>query len=285
MSNEWVTRCKFVKVKPTEKQVLICLADWVRDDKGSTWPSIKSLTTWTCLSERTVQRAIRSLEREGWLTIIPPGLNRANTYVLNAEKLLELDIQEKARELADLKAAIQARRKELCGPAEGVSLTGCQSDGGVTVTPDGCQSDTRTVNTLLKNTPHTPQPPAGGLKASDENAGGQPLLSLVDWLRQVQASGQDAVPESDEVWNYAAAVGLPREFVALCWREFKRRQMQSGKRRRDWRSHFRECVMGSWYKLWMLSAGQDARLSTAGEQATRFFEALDCDDAGTGGGE
>ena len=102
-----------------------------------------------------------------------------------------------------------------------------------------------------------------------------PLMSLADWLAAVQASGRDAVPLTDEVFDYAAAVELPQSFVTLCWREFKRRQLKAGKRQRDWRERFRECVRCSWYGLWLLSAGQEARLSTAGEQAARYWEAVD----------
>ncbi|PTT89008.1 hypothetical protein DBR42_08655, partial [Pelomonas sp. HMWF004] len=120
-----------------------------------------------------------------------------------------------------------------------------------------------------------PQASPGGLKDSDAIPQRGVLMPLQSWLDAVQASGQDAVPEDDEVFSYADTVGLPRSFVALCWREFKRRQLKSGKRQRDWRERFRECVTGNWYGLWLLAAGQDARLSTNGEQARRLFEAQD----------
>lgn len=100
-------------------------------------------------------------------------------------------------------------------------------------------------------------------------------MSLADWLAAVQASGADAVPADDEVFDYAAAVELPKGFVALCWREFKRRQLKAGKRQRDWRDRFREAVRSNWYGLWLLAAGQEARLSTAGEQAARYWAAAD----------
>jgi hypothetical protein len=138
------------------------------------------------------------------------------------------------------------------------------------------------------HTPHTPQAPPGGLNGPGVNRqprGHGVVLSLEVWLAEVQASGQDAIPKADQVFGYADAVQLPREFVALCWREFKRRQLKAGKRHRDWRERFRQCVEGNWYGLWRLEAGQAARLASNGEQALRFFEALDHAAAAGEGGE
>ena len=49
-----------------QKAVLISLADQANDD-GYCWPSVKTITMRTCLSERAVQRAIRWLELAGIL--------------------------------------------------------------------------------------------------------------------------------------------------------------------------------------------------------------------------
>jgi hypothetical protein len=289
VSTRVMDACWGMQLDPSVKAVLMSLADQANDE-GVCWPGVGSLALRTCLSERTVQRSVRTLEGLKLLSCeMGAARNGQNRYTLNVALLRELDRQ---REAAKGEAAgMRQAALELAAPRQGVTGGDTVSPRhhvtpGDTVSPGGCHGVTQTViEPIPIHTPHTPQPPAGGLKAPDGAAGGQSLLSLPDWLQQVQASGQDAVPEGDEVWDYAAAVGLPREFVELCWREFKRRQMQAGKRRRDWRAHFRECVRGGWYGLWLLSAGQDARLSTAGEQATRFYEAQDRDGDDAGGGE
>ena len=48
-------------MSPAQKAVLISLADQANDD-GYCWPSVKTISTRTCLSERAVQGAIRWLQ-------------------------------------------------------------------------------------------------------------------------------------------------------------------------------------------------------------------------------
>ncbi len=49
---------------PSEKLVLLAMADWARDD-GRCWPSIKMLADKSGVSERTVQRMLREAEKAG----------------------------------------------------------------------------------------------------------------------------------------------------------------------------------------------------------------------------
>jgi hypothetical protein len=110
-----------------------------------------------------------------------------------------------------------------------------------------------------EQSPHTPQ---GGKKS--------PAIGLKAWLESVKAKGEKAVPEGDPVFSYAADVGIPEEFLALAWREFRHRYTQpDAKRYRDWRSVFRKAVRGNWLKLWYV--GQDGAygLTTVGHQAQR----------------
>ena len=55
-------------MSPAQKAVLISLADQANDD-GYCWPSISTIATRTCLSERAVQGAIRWLHSAGLLSI------------------------------------------------------------------------------------------------------------------------------------------------------------------------------------------------------------------------
>lgn len=49
---------------PSEKLVLLALADWAHDD-GRCWPSIKKVAEKSGVSERTVQRMLREAEKNG----------------------------------------------------------------------------------------------------------------------------------------------------------------------------------------------------------------------------
>ncbi len=51
---------------PSEKLVLLALADWAHDD-GKCWPSIKAVADKSGVSQRTVQRMLRGAEKSGLL--------------------------------------------------------------------------------------------------------------------------------------------------------------------------------------------------------------------------
>jgi hypothetical protein len=55
-----------LQLRPTSKAVLISLADQANDD-GVCWPSVRTMITRTCLSERAVQGAIKELVELGHL--------------------------------------------------------------------------------------------------------------------------------------------------------------------------------------------------------------------------
>ena len=66
----------------TERFVLLALADHA-DEKGRCYPSIAGLCAKTCMSDRGVQRILRRLEVDGWLTVkTGGGRSKANYYVL-----------------------------------------------------------------------------------------------------------------------------------------------------------------------------------------------------------
>lgn len=51
-----------IGLRPTEKFVLLTLADRYNDGEGCAWPHIKDIAHRTGCSERTVQRALHDLE-------------------------------------------------------------------------------------------------------------------------------------------------------------------------------------------------------------------------------
>ncbi len=64
MSTRIMSECWPLPMSPTQKAVLISLADQA-NDHGVCWPSVGSVATRTCLSERAVRKAIRDLEEMG----------------------------------------------------------------------------------------------------------------------------------------------------------------------------------------------------------------------------
>ncbi len=66
MSTQIMAQCWPIKISPTQKSVLISLADNA-DDNGECWPSQTTIADRTCLSERAVRDAIKGLESLGYV--------------------------------------------------------------------------------------------------------------------------------------------------------------------------------------------------------------------------
>ena len=71
-----------LSVTSTQKVILWAMADQA-DDEGQCWPSVAGLMEATCLSERALRDALRTLEAAGILsTEVGGGRNRTSTYRL-----------------------------------------------------------------------------------------------------------------------------------------------------------------------------------------------------------
>lgn len=71
-------------ITPTQKLVLVCLADHAGKDGGNCFPAIARVASECCLSERAVQYAMRQLAELGLMTAEPrPG--RSTLYSLPIE--------------------------------------------------------------------------------------------------------------------------------------------------------------------------------------------------------
>jgi len=94
-------------------------------------------------------------------------------------------------------------------------------------------------------------------------------VCLKTYLAVCKAQGVKAIPPGAAVLTYVDTVGLPREVFLLHWQEFKTRNIESGKRQKDWLRALLNSVRGNWYGLWVISGGVCV-LSTKGVQAQRF---------------
>lgn len=99
-------------------------------------------------------------------------------------------------------------------------------------------------------------------------------VSMRSWLAECAAKGEKPIPEGDASLRYAASVGLPDDFVALHWAEFKARGLEADRRYKSWRKAFTNSLRGNWYRLWRVNADGSVVLTTNGEQARRAQVAL-----------
>ncbi|MBQ1761930.1 MAG: hypothetical protein IIZ92_03400 [Aquincola sp.] len=160
---------------------------------------------------------------------------------------------QREREAAERDAA--EREQSLCDAAE---KQGQEGDKG------GCHAMSRDVTTEKSREEEIPPIPPKGAKP--------PAVGLKSWMQGIKAKGEKPIPDGDEVFTYAAEVGIPLEFLHLAWLEFKHRYGQpDAKRYRNWRLVFRKAVRGNWLKLWYVSSGEYA-LTTVGIQAQRAHQ-------------
>lgn len=115
------------KLDPTLKLVLLALADNASDVGDKCWPSIKLVSRKSCISERTVQRCIKTLEERGFIKVTRRFRNNksqtSNSYQLNISAPDKL-----------------SPPRELCHPRDDMSVIQqvtqpCQGGGDKIVSP------------------------------------------------------------------------------------------------------------------------------------------------------
>jgi DNA-binding transcriptional MocR family regulator len=96
-----------LQLPPTEKFVMVSLADQANDD-GLCWPSVGTLVERTGYGERTVQEALRQLAQRGLIErVVRPG--SSTVYQLNLAALPQLDLFVEARRRARLPSVYKQR--------------------------------------------------------------------------------------------------------------------------------------------------------------------------------
>ena len=94
MAYELNLLCETANVKQSEKSVLSKLCDRANEKNNyKCWPSIGLIAENIGRSPRTVQRAIKSLELKGYISIEKrywaAGVYPSNVYTIRIEKLIE----------------------------------------------------------------------------------------------------------------------------------------------------------------------------------------------------
>ena len=222
------------KLPALQKIVLLMLADRTNKDTSRCDPSITRLAEDCGMSERSTRNAIRALENIGLIETIHrsrEGVNLPNHYRLKIQSLVGVG---------------HHMPQGTARPAPGVGHhVPTNQEVKPVIEPEYDAEDEK---------PSSAQSSAIGIKT---------------FLDYCKAHAEKPIPESDPVFEYASRVGIPNDFLWLCWREFVDRNHERGKRYRNWRQAFRNCVRENWYKLWWCKSDGDYELTTSGVQAQR----------------
>lgn len=180
-------------IESTDKFVLLKLADHADDEGRNAWPSVETIARAICKSERTVQRALRKLERDGWIVVErAAGPKRPPTYRVIAA----------AR--GDKMTPIGAPRGDT-HDAAGVTK---QAVGVTPMTPRGDTHDTR--STREPSIEPSIDPPVARARLSTsryvEAFGKKPTRALATALNDLDL----AHPGECLDWAFAKAAGAAR---------------------------------------------------------------------------
>lgn len=100
----------------------------------------------------------------------------------------------------------------------------------------------------------------------------RPDICFADWIEKVKAEGKKPIPEDHEVFRYAEKIGLPIDFVRLCWLEFKTSFSENRKKKQaDWPKTFSNYVRKNYFRLWFEKEG-GWQLTTAGIQLKKEMQ-------------
>lgn len=123
------------------------------------------------------------------------------------------------------------------------------------------RSDSLIPDSLIPDSRPAPAEPASRKPKSGK-------VTLANWLENLP-EGEQAIPADDSIFDWAAKVGVPDDFLRLAWLTFKSKYSEDSKKYADWRAAFRNSVRGNWFKLWWIDNDGRYRLTTVGEQARR----------------
>jgi hypothetical protein len=102
----------------------------------------------------------------------------------------------------------------------------------------------------------------------------QAKISLGLYLDRCKGFGDKAIPENHRVFVYADQVGIPSEYLWLCWKKFVSYYLEgNGKNKKyiDWPTTFCNYVKNNYAKIWWINEDGAYQLTTTGKQAQKEF--------------
>jgi hypothetical protein len=197
-----------------------------------------------------LERLAINLERSGFIRFYSGG-GKIYVHIVNFTKH-----QNPHKNEREAGTAIPAFTESMAQLIDLETLTIIRDDSGSNRDKDGT-APADSLNLIPDS--NIPPPPPRAKKSA---------VVLKTYLAQCKEKSIEPVPESDAVFDYADDVGIPHDFLHLCWREFVDRYSDKTKRYADWRAVFRQAVRGNWLKIWYI-VDNEYRLTTVGIQAQR----------------
>jgi hypothetical protein len=96
-------------------------------------------------------------------------------------------------------------------------------------------------------------------------------ITFKQW-EESQPSDVDLIPADHVAFKYAAAAGIPHDFVLIAWQAFSDKYRSSDKKYASWPAVFANAVKGNWMHCWYAKPDGSYVLTTQGIQTQRVFQ-------------
>lgn len=231
-------------------RVLGALLSFCTPESRTCWPRRQLIADRSGVHIANVSSATTALEGLGWLVKDGKGgHSKATRYTITVPETL-----------AD--SATVAEQATVAESARGMRVAESATVAPAATVADSATSTLAESATRKEETSEQTNTPS----AKGSRKGSVTLRAFLDVCKQ---QGIKPILENDPIFEYADKVGISEEMLVTAWDEFKARFLPADKRQKDWPAHYRNAVKRNWYSLWFLKDGEDARWTTAGEQARR----------------
>lgn len=261
----WQSAVTKSNLEGSTKLVLLVIGTYMNQHGDGAFPSYKTIAAGASLNRATVIRHVETAVSQGWLK------KRSRVRVVGGSGRIEAD----------------SNTYQIAFPVVAHDDQGSRTEQPPLVAQDDHPGRAEQPGVVAQDDPNTPaltpqgtQEPPVPLKGGDD-VGSKPkvkrpkreLMSFPHFVESCRAAGERMIRVDDPIFDFAEDAGIPKEFIALAWREFAIKHRDSGKQQKDWRAHFRDAVRRNWFKLWWCQDGGGCELTTAGVQVKRERDA------------
>lgn len=261
----WQSAVTKSNLEGSTKLVLLVIGTYMNQHGDGAFPSYRTIAAGASLNRATVIRHVEIAVSQGWLK------KRSRVRVVGGSGRIEADSNTYQIAFPVVAQDDQGSRTEqppLVAQDDHPSRAG---QPGVVA-----QDDPNTPALTPQGTQEPPVPPKGGGNVGSKPKVKRPkreLMTFPSFVEGCRAAGERMIRLDDPIFDFAEDAGIPKEFIALAWREFAIKHRDSCKQQKDWRAHFRDAVRRNWFKLWWCPNGGGCELTTSGVQVKRERDA------------
>jgi hypothetical protein len=261
----WQSAVTKSNLEGSTKLVLLVIGTYMNQHGDGAFPSYRTIAAGASLNRATVIRHVEIAVSQGWLR------KRSRVRVVGGSGRIEADSNTYQIAFPVVAQDDQGSRTEqppLVAQGDHPSRAG---QPGVVA-----QDDPNTPALTPQGTQEPPVPPKGGEDVGSKSKVKRPKrdgITFPKFVEACRAAGERMIRVDDPIFDFAEDAGIPKDFIALAWREFAIKHRDSGKQQKDWRAHFRDAVRRNWFKLWWCPDGGGCELTTAGVQVKRERDA------------